>query len=354
MRGASNGSACDWDSGVGFRILHEFPSPSDEKAWRQCLSRSDWPSHYTSPEFFAEPFWTGKRPFAVLAVESGRVAGILTGVHEGSHVTSGNPFRPQICVDRTASVSRVAAALTRGFLAEAGSTDLGTIFSWTPLDTLQQMGFRAKTMEGSVVLDLTRGPEFLFKKLHQKRRRNVRFAIKRGVEIVQAATHEDFCSYYDVYLRWRQTSRKTIVTKLVPFSVLKHAYRLRQNRILFLARYQGKTIAGDILRFCPGGLVEASANNSVDEFLHLKPNDLLVWKTIEWACEAGFTRMSLGGAHHFLREYGGTIEATYRYRRDGTWLRRYDMAELLADNCRRSLRRAPAIRKTLRQLLQRT
>lgn len=337
-----------------FRIVRQFPDPADEGAWRNCLSQSDWPSHYASPEFFAEPFWAGMRPFAVLALEGDRVTGVLTGLHENGCVVSGNPWRPQICFDRAFCPSRTAVSLARGLLAEAGSAGLASIFAWARLDALQPVGFRTKPFEGSVILDLTRGSEFLFGKLHPNRRRNVRYAIKHGVEVFQAVTQADFSSYYEVYQTWRQTSRKQIVGVLVPYSTLEQALGLTGNRMLLLARYKGKIIAGDVLRFYPGGLVEASGNSSNDEFLHLKPNDLLVWKAIEWACDAGFNRMSLGGAHHFLREFGGGVVPIYRHRRDATWFHRHDLRDTMADPARRLLQRAPVLDRVVRRLLGKT
>jgi len=58
---------------------------------------------------------------------------------------------------------------------------------------------------------------------------------------------------------------------------------------LLLARYNDEVIAGVVLRFFPGGVVEHAANSSLQSALHLKPNDLLHWRAIEWACADGLT-----------------------------------------------------------------
>src|SRR5439155_22279369 len=88
-----------------FTILHSFPSPDIEKAWRDCLSRVEFPAHYDTPEYFAEPYWTGRRPFAILAMDQGSVVGVLTGLHEQNEVMCGLQSRPQICIDPTADSS---------------------------------------------------------------------------------------------------------------------------------------------------------------------------------------------------------------------------------------------------------
>jgi CelD/BcsL family acetyltransferase involved in cellulose biosynthesis len=97
--------------------------------------------------------------------------------------------------------------------------------------------------------------------------------------------------------------------------------------------------------------VEYSNNSSLDEFLPLKPNDRLLWNAIEWACREGFPRFSLGGAHRFLREFGGTITPVYRYRLDRTRLRRHDLRENLTDWGRAKLRQMPRpVEKAVRRL----
>jgi GNAT acetyltransferase-like protein len=334
-----------------FRVLHDYPAPKEEKGWRDFLSRADWPSHYSSPEFFGESFWAGKRPFAVLALNGDRVVGVLTGLRGGNFVISGLPSRPQVCLDPEADVCRASQALGRGLLAESDSAGLVTFFAWSPLQALENTGFRLRALEGNVVLDLTQGPEALFRQAHENRRRNIRHAIRQGVEIFQASTEEDFSAYYEVYRRWRDTARKKIEGQEIPSAVLAEAYRLRGNRTLFLARHSGKIIAGTTVRHAPGGLLEYAGNSSMDENIDLRPNDLLMWKTIEWGCSQGFRRYSLGGAHAFLRKSGGTILPIYRHRLDRTWLRRHDLLEAMAETGRTNLRRVPAIDRTLRRLL---
>jgi hypothetical protein len=68
---------------------------------------------------------------------------------------------------------------------------------------------------------------------------------------------------------------------------------------LLLARHNGGIVAGVVLRFFPGGVVEVAANGSLESALYLRPNDLLFWRAIEWACVEGMTKCNLGGANLF-------------------------------------------------------
>ncbi|HVB56505.1 MAG TPA: GNAT family N-acetyltransferase [Candidatus Acidoferrales bacterium] len=337
-----------------FVILHEFPSPDLEKAWRDLLSRVEVPAHYDSPEFFVEPKWIGKQHFAILALNRDSVMGVMTGRHMGNEAMSGLQSRPQLCVDMKVDTTATLASLARGLLTEAGSAKLVTVYNWSsmPLDAFESYGFRRRDLEGDVVLDLTKGPEVLFRELHASRRKNIRQAIKNGVEVFQAKTPEDVETLYQIHLRWQQTTRKKIWTPQIPREAFEQRFYHRDNIRFILARYSGKIIAGITLRFCPRGLIEFSEHSSLDEFLHLKPNDLLQWKVIEWACNEGFRRCSLGGAHTFHRRFGGTVVPIIRYRMDRTWFHQYDLQEAAMDRARLHFRRLPhRVQKVVRRIL---
>ena len=59
------------EEGVHFSVLHGFPPRELEERWRDFLGRVDYPGAYQTPEFFLEPFWEGKHPFAILAFKQG-------------------------------------------------------------------------------------------------------------------------------------------------------------------------------------------------------------------------------------------------------------------------------------------
>jgi hypothetical protein len=338
---------------MNYKILREFPSPDLERAWREYLTRVELPSHYDAPEYFVEPLWAGRQPFAVLALESDRIAGVLTGIHTGKHVMCGLPSRPQICVDPSADTAAALEALAQGLLSEAKSAELVSVYTWPSLrlPTFSERGFRCRELPGNVVLDLTLGADVLFKQFTKDRRRNIRFAEKNGVEISEAATPQDVADAYAVYSAWRETERKTVRGDKMSFETFDRAAKLKGNRRLFLARVSGKAVAINVFRFFPGGLFESSANCSLDQFMHLKPNDLLQWKGIEWACRQGLRRHSLGGSHQFLLRFGGTVVPILHYRLDRTWLHRHDLGDKVQVVGRRIVRKLPpSLEKKLRKL----
>jgi hypothetical protein len=166
--------------------------------------------------------------------------------------------------------------------------------------------------------------------------------MRRGIEVSDQFSDADLESYYAIYVNWCQTKQQPSH----PYDVFRETVRLRANRRLFLAKYNGVVIAGATVRFSPGGVMEYAANSSLKEHQPLRPNDLLHWRMIEWACAEGLRTYSLGGAHLFLRRFGGTLVNTYQYRLDLTFGKRIEMRERLLAAARWSWQRLPANLKT--------
>ena len=330
---------------MNYKILHEFPAGQSEAAWRDLMKRLEFPSHYNAPEYFLEPFWDGKRPFSILALDGDRANAVLTGIHEREHVICGLEARPQIAVDPNTDTVAALDALLQGLTEEAGQAKLLTVFTWSSLGLplFAARGFSCRQLSGNVVLDLTRGADALFQQFSKDRRRNIRFAEKHGITVRLAEDKQDIVHAYDLYLRWRGTQRKKVKGECRTFENFESAHRLVKNRRLFLAELAGQLIAINIFRFYPGGLFESAGNCSLDEFLHLKPNDLLQWKGIEWACSHGLRRHSLGGSHLFLTRFGGTVVPVLRYRLDRTLIRKHDLQEMIADRARKTFRKMPPL-----------
>lgn len=328
---------------IGSLTIRSFPNPDVEKLWRGLLERADLPSHYTSPEFFLEKRFMNCQPFAVLSVAAvGMATGVLTGMHERGQTVSGLPVRSQILLDQGSDKRGAVRALMTGLLKEARSSNLVEVSSWEPLGTMDALRFRIHHLDGPVILDLSQPLDSLFKQLNSKRRNNIRFAMKNNVEFAEVKEQSAFSAYYhDVYSHWRDTARKRIMDPATTFEDYERRFHLNGNRKLFVAKVEGKTVAGAFLRFYPGGLVEYSANSSLDEYLRLKPNEFIQWRAIEWAKNHGFKAYSLGGAGKFHREFGGVVVPAYRYWRDQTFLRRYALKNDVRKFCRTILDQMP-------------
>jgi hypothetical protein len=338
---------------MNFQILHKFPPEEIEDVWREFLGRVELPSHYNAPEYFLDPLRSGSQPFAVLALGGSHVRGVLTGFHLGKEVFSGLASRPQICVDGS-DIPPTLHALAEGLLKESHGSELVHCFTWSSLELpeFSALGFRRRQLKGSVVLDLTQGPDVLFGNFSKDRRRNIRYAEMHSVEVREASSSQDILDAYGVYSTWRKSGRKAIRSDW-DLSDFEKTMSLQNNRRLFLATFEGRVIAFNIFRFFPGGLFESAANSSLEEFMHLKPNDLLQWRGIQWACSQEMRRHSLGGAHDFLLRFGGSVVPILHYRLDRTRLHRHDLKDKVRNTARSLIEEAPApVGRAVKKLLR--
>jgi len=111
---------------VQSRVLHSLPDPELERQWRAFLLAADYPTHYVAPEFFLEPFFKQKNPFAIVVSRGPSVVAVLTGIHEGKQIVCGVAGRPQIAFIPPAA-DDVLASMIDALRKEAGKSQLITM-----------------------------------------------------------------------------------------------------------------------------------------------------------------------------------------------------------------------------------
>lgn len=335
---------------MNWKVLQNYPDEVIERQWNDFLAAADFPTHYTSPAFFTDPFAGMSGRFAVLAFEGDRIDAVLTGTTSGSAIDSGLAVRPQTAFRPGSDRRRSAEALLKGIF-EIGGDRLEQVrfHSWTEIDGMDELGFRrdiADQQNEIIMLDLAKGKDAIFKDFSQTRRNELRRAIKLGLlEVKEIETRGEMLELYEIHKAWNRRKGHE------PNSIesFEAAIEQRQNRKVLVAVAGGQVVAGSYFRFCSGGVVEYAANNSLEEFQLLRPNDLICWRAIEWACEAGFRHFSMGGSHLFLRRFGGESVATFKYTLDRTFLKRHEKREQLARFAHRSYQALPAaIRNRIR------
>jgi hypothetical protein len=315
-----------------WQVLHSAPASPIEARWRVCLGNSEFPTHYTAPEFFLEPMLRKREPFAVLSMMGEEVTGVLTGIHCGGHVQCGLSVRPQIAFSRKADRARAMASLVAGLVSEAKGAKLVDLFVWSEMECLVPPQFSRQRYEGVVMLDLSRSPDALFREFSENKRSNIKKAIKYGVSVKAATSRDEIAAYYTICVDWSRRKGLPIASE----EQFQQTFALTGNRLLLLARHQGKIIAGLVIRYFVHGVMEYAANSSLESALPLRPNDLLHWRAIEWGCREGITKYSLGGTHLFLRKFGGEIVPTTRYRLDQSSFRRFAIGDWIADQAERA------------------
>jgi hypothetical protein len=297
-------------------------------AWNDCLDNSEFAGIYMAPDFFGVQYFRDQGPFAVLAVRDGVVHGVVTGHFARQEVECGHSGSPQICVRSGSDLELVGKALATGLRSlQRRSTKFISAFAWNEVAGFQTAGFRIKRFKvplGTIVLDLSRGTDLLFREFAESRRYNIRRVIKAGVEVAEMNVDRDFDDYYVLYKHWCEF--KGIAPQ--PYDVQRAVFESRDNRLLLVARHLGRIIGVSTFRFRRPNLIEYAANVSRREETKLKQNDLLMWRAIEWSSQQKDIRyFSMAAAHTFLQRFGGHQHATYRYSLDLTTFRRRDLAE---------------------------
>jgi hypothetical protein len=331
-------------------VITRYPEPDLAERWIASLAEMPYATSYVSPNYFTDPY-AGDDRFAVLAKDDDdNIAAILTGVRIGSNVVSGGFSRPQI-VFRDDSSARLLLDGLQGLVNSHGVTEA---YSWQKLPSMNEAGFQ-ESESGSetsvVMLDLRRGPDKIFAGFSQTRRNELRKAIKKdSVKVKEIETEAELAELYQIYRDWNKRKGTAADT----FEKMQQARAMRESRRIFIATVDGQVIAGSFYRFYPGGVVEYAANFSLPEYQHLRPNDLIGWHAIQWACETSCKYFSMGGSHLFLRRFGGDVIDTFRYRQDNRPLRLNGIKENAREVGAAAFRRLPAnVKAGVRRVLAR-
>lgn len=294
-------------------VLTSMPDTQLEAEWNKFLADTRFATHYVTPNYFIDPYVRGDR-FAVLASAGDGIAAVATGVFDKERIASGLFSRPQVVFKHGVDRPGAVAGLMNGIyeLVER-KPQLIDLYAWEKIEELVQAGLEVHTSmaETSVVmLDLSTGAEAMFAQFSQTRRNEIRKAERqRLIEIKEPETYIEQEALYRICCDWNARKGSSPGT----FEQMKTAISQRENRRVFIAKVDGKTVAGSFYRFCPKGVIEYAANFSLPEYQKLRPNDLIGWHAIQWACSKGFSHFSMGGSHLFLRRFGGAVTTTYRY-----------------------------------------
>jgi len=125
-----------------------------------------------------------------------------------------------------------------------------------------------------------------------KARQPTRFAIKSNVQMHEWNDAAGVSAFYDLFLATRKRLGVPAYPKALFTSILQHLEPLKQCRFLF-AKHKEDVISGVVL-FCYKDTVIYAYAASFGPALIYKPNDFLIWKSIEWACQNNYQYFDFG------------------------------------------------------------
>jgi hypothetical protein len=141
-------------------------------------------------------------------------------------------------------------------------------------------------------LDLSPDVDAVYAKLKKGTKGSIKKAIKEGVTVTQSNSLGAVQTFYNLHCQTRK--RKGVPPQ--PFNFFQklydHVICLGYGQVS-LASYQGKIIAGAIyLHFGNEAIYKFSASDN--NYLHVQPNNIFMWETIEWYCRNGYKRLCFG------------------------------------------------------------
>ncbi len=159
-------------------------------------------------------------------------------------------------------------------------------------------------------MPLAADPDVMWSSLQKPIQRQVKKSQKLGVQVRIARQREDVAHYYRLHLQIRCKKHGMPAQSRRYFYMLWDALAAGGAMQLLLAEYQGMIIAGMIL-LASGTTIKYAYGASDERYLHLAPNNLLMWTAIKLGCTQGYQTFDMGrtacdneGLMEFKRRWG--------------------------------------------------
>lgn len=177
---------------------------------------------------------------------------------------------------------------------------------------------RCELVEGNLyvrwLLPLAADAEAVWAGLRKPVQRQIKKSESLGVQVRMATQREDMAQYYRLHLHTRSKKHGMPAQPQGFFYGLWDAFAAQGAMQLLLAEYEGVVIAGMVL-LAAGTTARYAYGASDEQYLHVAPNNLLMWTAIRWACSQGYRVLDMGrtasdneGLMEFKRRWGAIKE----------------------------------------------
>lgn len=155
-------------------------------------------------------------------------------------------------------------------------------------------GFCEQRLEkNTIVIDLA-NREAIWDNLDSKNRNMIRKAQKNGLEVFLDADFLEFDSFFTLY---QSTMNRNNAHSYYYFSqeyLLNLKSALKENIVLYHAKYEGKIIASTMI-LIQKEVIHYHLSGADREFMHLAPNNVLLFTIANWGADLGKKSFHLGG-----------------------------------------------------------
>ncbi len=176
-----------------------------------------------------------------------------------------------------------------------------------------EMNYVLKRKENEYVVNIEGGAEKLWTSIHHNKRRNIKRALEQGVEVIESHNKEDLSTFYSL-LETTVKRENFVPYPRTLFNAIWNDYDPKLSRV-FLAKWNGKSISGVFVVVHEKTAYALNAG-SLLEGRELRPNDVLHWKVMEWACSRGYARYNLGGVSEPPPTEGSSKWGIWRWKKE--------------------------------------
>ncbi len=135
-------------------------------------------------------------------------------------------------------------------------------------------------------------PEVLWKEIDKSNRNSIRKAISSDVHVERVAAEEELAEFHRLELLTRKRFGLS-TPSLNFFKTIWKKLHSTGNVEVFLAKHEGRTIASTLIFSFNNRAIYGHANSET-KHLGLRPNNLLLWRVMEWCYKKGYTFLELG------------------------------------------------------------
>jgi lipid II:glycine glycyltransferase (peptidoglycan interpeptide bridge formation enzyme) len=192
---------------------------------------------------------------------------------------------------------------------------------------LESLGYSLTQVFNIYKVTLPKTEEELRKSIAHNKRRNIKQSQEQGVKVVQSKSPDSLASFFEIHA----ISGKRAGFTTQPFSYFNSYLKVlgEKGKVqIFLTVYNGQPVAG-VFVVIHGDTAYALGAGSREEIWRVRPNDLLHWEAMKWACSKGLSWYHMGyvsepppaenslgwGLWRWKREWNGQLEKVYVYHR---------------------------------------
>jgi len=185
--------------------------------------------------------------------------------------------------------------------------------AWQLHEVFNKLGYAPAGKLNEYVVNLEGSVNEVWNSLAHNKRRNIKKGLKEGVEVVQSRDHEDLLTFYSML----KAAEERGGFSSYPLSWLDAVWKIYKPELskVFLARWNGKDVSG-VFTVIHGKTVYALAAGSFSEGWKVRPNDVMHWKVMEWACQNGYSKYQMGLVSEPPPSEGSSAWGVWRWKRE--------------------------------------